>query len=662
MASADSHQASTSYSTWARLALSTGHFSLRQTLGRCDDRRHALQTASPFSACIIGYATSFSYHAGILCYSTCTSLRVLNFNNRRTTEKVLGSDVFTNHVFAASGREDGVGLEALQSIQIHEYASDIVTLACDFGLHGEHIFAVNISDRYHQASQSTPSSRRSRVLLCTRLRSSCKLFVRHNDRYLILGTHSAPSEHHYHEWLLQGYDLETSKQITKEPLQLREFFGSEIGITVCFTIHQDKFYALTNQTSHESEEVDWTSYYQFISFHLQDPCPNLTIRAIWRRQHLEGPINDAWTDLVFQQDHRSGELLIVECRKEWVNGGSRSIRTYYTQPFDRATHAELDEGLRHPPDDPLSRTLDKTSNSRWEKPKPRVSRHVHAEFRKDVDEGFKEYIRAKTKWNEYDFNAQSFVDLVVDEVRNEGDWRPKERVKVRVVSRDELSPLVPDAGCRGSRASIVRWRTQDKDGMAMEDGEEAFSHSRVSLWPPDDAPQGLQDILCPSGRSGEVKALLGDEGIVYMAGPLREAGSPERALIFVSFDPTFGFEGMRRLDGSFATPKGRDAIVVEETIRKRKNVSDALADKAHPTGGLPEGVKRIKSEAGEGEGEGDGLSVSISEMKSTLNAERYAESPVSATPAFTSTSSPLPRWTWREKAACLSIGNGYWVR
>jgi len=156
-----------------------------------------------------------------------------------------------------------------------------------------------------------------------------------------VGSHSATGSHGHHEWLLQVFDLCTFAPTCTEPFQLQEFYGSEIGSTVCFTIHNGYFYSVTNQTSMETEEVDWTSFYHLVKFRLDDPDPELTGKVIWRRQHLEGPINDAWTDLGFQIDQCTGELLVVECRKEWVNGGSHSTRTYYTQSLDRAELKDL---------------------------------------------------------------------------------------------------------------------------------------------------------------------------------------------------------------------------------------------------------------------------------------------------------------------------------
>jgi hypothetical protein len=58
---------------------------------------------------------------------------------------------------------------------------------------------------------------------------------------------------------------------------------------------------------------------------------------IWRRQYLENPINDIWIDLFFYLDERTNQVVIVECRREWKDGGRTSMRILYNEPlpFDR---------------------------------------------------------------------------------------------------------------------------------------------------------------------------------------------------------------------------------------------------------------------------------------------------------------------------------------
>ncbi|KAK5203122.1 hypothetical protein LTR96_011044 [Exophiala xenobiotica] len=664
--------------------------SLRQTLGRINDCQAALQEASPYSACIIAYASSFAYHSSLLCYVTRGNLRILNFNDQRGTEKIFEGNVLVNHL-AVSGPERGVlDLDSFQSLQILGIADDITVVHCDFGAFGQYVFAIDISDS--RPPSSPAAGLHPRVRLCARVRSSNKLFTRHNRHFLVMGSHSATGSQGHNEWLLQVFSLGTGELVNAEPLQLQGFCGSEIGTTACFTIHDSHFYAVANQTSLENEEVDWTSYYQVVKFRLDDPCAELPIKVIWRRQHLEGPINDAWTDLGFQVDECTGELLIVECRKEWVNGGSRSIRTCYAQPVDRAKIKDQKDGLRHPPTgDRLIRTLDENSNSRYEEPHVRIERYVHVEFPAVNEENVKEYIRAKTKWNGYSVNAQCFADLVTDDFVPEGEWRHRQRIRLRVVSRQELCPLIRDERAICPTALIVRPRIGDQEDQEMEDGERTFSPSHVYLWPPDNAPQELQDILCLEGRVGDVKAILGDEGIIYMAG-LAIPDTSERALVFICLDPTFGFTGMKRLDGNVALPK-----------RERKRKSGATANVrpvetnedqfSRPM--EAERVKRPKLESGADNHVDADTSSSVSAYKKpepdravpaqgddtaqALGLDPLTGPPTSSQPTSPATSafrnqqergkepgrsSPLPttRTTWREHAAYMSIGKGYWLR
>ncbi|KAJ9603086.1 hypothetical protein H2200_012381 [Cladophialophora chaetospira] len=591
-------QAVHSHNHWVQLALSPPTGGFRQTLGRINDCQTALQQASPYSICIIASASSFAYSLGILCYTTCDSLRILNFNDRRATEKVFEASVLVNYVVLTQRERMMLDLESLRSMRILEHADDITVLFCDFGNFGQYVFAIDISDA--KPLSRTEDGRHPRVRLCVPVRSPNKLFVRHNKQFLVMGSHSATGSHGHHEWLLHVFDLSKPDPTCTQPLQLLEFYGSEIGSTVCFIIHDGYFYSVTNQTSMESEEVDWTSFYHLVKFRLDDPKPELTGKVIWRRQHVEGPINDAWTDLGFQIDQCTGELLIVECRKEWVNGGSRSIRTYYTQSLDRVELKDMKDGMRHPPtQDRLISTLDENSNSRYEEPQERIDRYVHAEYPAVNEENVREYIRAKTKWNAYNFNAQSFVDLVTDEFVPEGEWRPRQRIRLRIVSRRELCPMIRDERLANTGTLIIRPRKRSREGEPLEDGERAFSQSQVYLWPPDNAPQELHEVLCPGGRTGEVKAVLGDEGIIYMAGPANPDTS-ERALVFICFDPTFGFNGMKRLDGTFAVPK-RELKRKNCSVEANAGFSTTRAEDQQLTSpALAERTKKLKLEADNG--------------------------------------------------------------
>ena len=545
------------------------------------------------------------------------------------TEKVISGKFFSHKVALPGETASSPALQP-RKMEILGYCDRVITVMCDFGpTKGCFLFAVNVAD----------SNRRPRCLLKHRLRCTDHLFACHNEQYLYCGTLSARGSHGHQEWLIQGFDLSTGYKVTDEPVQLYDFAGSDLGTSVAFTVHDGHFHALSNQTSHESEEVNWTSYYHYIKFAVDEKNPEVGIRTIYRRQDNEGPINDAWTNLTFQIDHETGELLIVECRKEWVGGGSSAVRSYHVQAWDRAYHNEWDRGNTLNPNDRVRLTVTEKDNARFEMaPHPRLPKYTHTEFKEGQFAERREYLRAKTKYHSYDYNNQCYVDLVVDEIGEEGSWRKKERVRLRVVSRLPKSPLgwMVDP-LNSSEEPKLRLRPQfpDRESELVRDSEDAYTDSEVYLWPRDDmdVPKELDEILCPGGKAGEVKARVGEEGIVYMVGP-SGAGGAERALVFLSFEPAWGFEGMKRLNGELARPRKQpkfgESVRDDATGQKRK--AEALNNTTD--------VKRYKNQSEPKPGE--------------------AQSIRTATTAANSL--PKGRLLWTERAKYLSIATGYWLR
>lgn len=161
--------------------------------------------------------------------------------------------------------------QVLESIRVCSYWEKMLTCLCKFGTSGYFLFVINLDEEFEPPVRITAGSRHDRILLCVRVRSNNKLFVRHDSMHLVYRTYSARGMHGHHEWILEVYSLTTGKAVSKEPLQLENFSGSEIEFTACFTIFDGHFYAVTNQTSLDSEEVYWTSYYHSISFPLEEP-------------------------------------------------------------------------------------------------------------------------------------------------------------------------------------------------------------------------------------------------------------------------------------------------------------------------------------------------------------------------------------------------------
>ena len=409
-----------------------------------------------------------------------------------------------------------------------------------------------VLDSYHLHDRARPdSAARGRFLLREHLDCTTKLFVRQDGSYLYYGTHSALGSHGHHEWCVQGFNLTTGHRITEKPIQLVDFFGSELGSTVCFGIHNGSFYAVSNQTSLEVEEIDWTSHYHWIQFALDEEKPNIKPRKLWRRQHHEGPINDSWTELSLQKDEQTDQLLIIECRKEYIGGGSANFRTYYTQPLSLTDSDEVPKNYGYPKNDPLTKTLDDNSKPNYEPAKTRISRYCHPEYILDRHEGGRvpsqEFILARTKFRAYNPATSSFIDLVNDPIKRPGFARLQDRIRLRIASRLQKSPLIDDPD--RPEFSLLRSKVVDENDIPIERSEEDFYPTEIQdLWPPNDAPTELFDVLYPGGRVGQLDAVADDNAIVYMAGPSAAHPNGERAIILINFDPAWKHDGLNRIN------------------------------------------------------------------------------------------------------------------
>lgn len=688
----------------------------RRTLLETFQRWESLRTARPYAIGTLGWASTFLYRDSVLCYTSGGSLRVLDVRDSSGKERVISSQAFLHQLSPGHIRQRSlVDIEVCLSVL--NYAEGIVVVLCEIHApptSSSYLFAIDIrTSEQRRASAPIPDQApRPRFLLFVELNSTAKLFVRHTASHLFYGTLSALGPNRHHEWLIQGYDLTTSPvatPVTQKPIQLRKFYGSEIGLTCDFVIYNSHFCAVSNQSSYETEEIDWTSYYHCIQFPVFDPKPDIKPRLIWRRQHREGPINDSWTDLSLQVDIQTNDMLIVEGRREWLKGGSDCLRTYYTTVFqflsledvalqvgigaiqDAASDADTTEQepwrSTHPPDSQLALTMDASNRSRWEEAHPRIDRHVHA------DAGEDEFIRSKTKYNFYHTSSNCFVDLVTQSVPVAGSARPRERIMLRTAGRFPVSPLVEDLDpgpwpCQQGRRANVPLKLKDKvldhrKDELIDRSEEQYSQSEVYLWPSAEdaaAEEKIFDILCPGGRVGELTAMSDDRGIVYTAGPRRENG--DRAVVFISFDPGWGFDGMEILKHRPAGQKchqsssARDPHpggvdrrgICEEPrqdipVRPKRELPDWSSDPICPyslaLASPAPAAKKLKSNPSPSAdrplpNEGD-------DRKNGSSWPSPSSSP-SPPPFPPPHPSPKPRLLWREDAMYRSINRGIWLR
>jgi hypothetical protein len=288
-----------------------------RSLRRVAKRHEAVATATPFVVATVGFCDAFLYCNGFLCYTLDETLRILDPHSPVPLEVIISIPRLLQNVVR------GISTQSQGTFLVLYYSHQIVSClykTCDSDSNAWLI-------AFHLGNQE--------VLVAHELASTDKIFVRHNAAFLYYGTHSELDTDGYKKWVIHGYDFATSKWFP-EKIHLPDMVGSEIGQTVCFEFYKGFFYALSNQTSFEVEEIDWTSFYHCARFPLNSPSNELLEKTedemMWRRQHQEGPIDDRWTILRLDVDHSTGELNIVEARKEWHLGSSKSQRTYYTTP------------------------------------------------------------------------------------------------------------------------------------------------------------------------------------------------------------------------------------------------------------------------------------------------------------------------------------------
>jgi hypothetical protein len=232
-----------------------------------------------------------------------------------------------------------------------------------------------------------------------------------------------------------------------------------------------------------------------------------------------------------------------------MGGGSVNIRTYYTLPLSLSDSDEIPKNFGYPENDPLTKTLDDNSKPNYEPAQKRIRRFCHPEYSLDrLGPGrfaSQEFILAKTKFRGYNLATSSFIDLVNDPVSRPGFARLHDRIRLRIASRTQKSPLIDDPKVPGH--FLLRSKEIDGDGNPIEHSEEDFHPTEVqNLWPPNDAPTELFDVLCPGGRVGQVDAMADDMAIVYMTGSTANPNG-ERAIILINFDPMWNHKDMKRI-------------------------------------------------------------------------------------------------------------------
>ena len=433
--------------------------------------------------------------------------------------------------------------------------------------------------------------------------------ARNNSEYFCVGYPTGSSaDGRHHEWIWKTWSL--VKPYKRLPdLQITELAVTDLGQSLVFEIFDGFLYAVSTQT-HEVEEPEWISYYHCFRFPLNNPRPDKLERdKIWRRQHREGPINDLWADLKLYRDEATGELQIVEARKEWKEGSSSQSRTWYRHSLAKAFAAQDDlnaccadsiedveesedmtntDANTQPTQPTMASDVDPPflfSTPPIDKPPPheRLETNTHPEYSKSSPPPpiINSSILAKSKYRTYIPSASTFIDLVIDDSMvgmNNKTWA--QQLFFRMGSRRLASPL-------GSDGLIHEYMIDNKTELPVENSEERFVDLGVKLWPPPTAPKSLIDLLNGGSRwdddgkqhrtFGDITAMADERSVVYLVKAKGASGDGWGRLILVNFDENIDFSHEhftpRFLDlHSDGQARNDDEVVIEGPRRAEANL------------------------------------------------------------------------------------------
>ncbi|KAL2131818.1 hypothetical protein VTI74DRAFT_4562 [Chaetomium olivicolor] len=516
------------YSAEARDARLTKKYA--SGLRRLLKRRDATASVSPFLVAIVGFAEEFLYENGVLCYIRRNQLRILDLHHSGHHEIVVDLRQLLHETLAESHERHKYKFQLLY------YSHGIVSI----------LYTQTRSDRRgstHWLVVFNPLH--GQVLLIHRPASISKLFVRNNGQFLYYGANSEVGDDGHGQWVLHGFDIATRTWL-EESLDIPVVIGSDVGSTVCFEILGGYFYCVSNQTSLEVEEVDWVSYYTCFrfplsrtGFHIEVPEPR---QQLWRRDQKEGPIDDRWSFLRMAKDEATGQLKIIESRKEWLSGNISARRTYYTTRFSfsdprksSSQRHSLMENLSYP-------SADKVQQVDVLRGRARDPHMVHPG---DDSSAFTTTL-SKCPVRAYYPASQTFIDLVDDSLSF--DTRDQ-RVRIRGGTRRLHPPGEP-----AQQNSWLEAEGQETRDKFLRQIDHLYRSETGIFWPPEENPHApdpalanLYAVLNPPGYLGNPRGSWDERSLVYATG---NTTGGLKALVFVSWDPSISLAGTPRYPGT----------------------------------------------------------------------------------------------------------------
>ncbi|KAB5515634.1 hypothetical protein GE09DRAFT_1045738 [Coniochaeta sp. 2T2.1] len=497
-------------------------------------RREAISSASPFLAAVVALADSSLYKNGVLCHIRERQLRLLDVHRSADQEIVVDIRKLLDEAIPESEGSRKYSFHLLY--QAGGIVSCLYTHARPHPAHWLVVF--------------NPSE--GQIITTRRLDSAEKIFARSNSNFVYYGVQSDIGDDGFRRWVLEGFDILQGRWF-EDSLHLPDTVGSDIDSTICFEIIGNFFCVLTNETSFELDRIEYTSYYDFFRFPLDRPrrreIERPSKRNLFRRQHSEGATDDRWTFMKIFCDELSGELKILESRKEWPGGGSTATRTYYTKTLHMTERSEERRSLldleeeeeeedQYAENERLAPFLGIAVKSNQGCAPSRDPSEVHV-----GDDGATSVMFTLSKCfiRSYHPSSQTFMDLVDDPDPSNPN---EQRIRIRAGSRLPWAQSGRDGSMLADNLEQHPVQTKTQEQL-----DNHYEQSGVISWPPEGRSRALDDlhnILNPPGYTGNVQGTWDTRSLIYATGG--QANGGVKALILVSFDPSIHLKGSRAFD------------------------------------------------------------------------------------------------------------------
>jgi hypothetical protein len=212
---------------------------------RVAKRREALKRESPFAIATIGFGDAYVYCQGILCYVLNNRIRVLDLHNSGGFGLVISIPRLLREAVPAIDQ----GVKG--AFQLLYCSRSIVSCVFNSVTPNRGAWLITFNFRIRS------------ILMIVPLHSTGKIFARHNENLLYLGTNTGTSTEGNEKWTIDCYEFEARKWYAEKSYVL-DLPGSENGCTICFEIFGPCLIAVTSDASFEFEGADCTSFYSCV--------------------------------------------------------------------------------------------------------------------------------------------------------------------------------------------------------------------------------------------------------------------------------------------------------------------------------------------------------------------------------------------------------------